>query len=385
MRIVYFGGYDRGLGRNRILMEGLGASGAELMECAAPLWRSTEDKLAAAGARPAAVATLLPRLAWSWATLLRRHARLPAYQAMVVGATAHLDLPLAARLAHRRGAALVFDPLVSATETLEDRGILAAGSRRLAAVAALERRLWQLPGGILADSATHAEAWATALRLDRAHLAVLPVGSIPLGDGPPREARIPTVEEPLRVLYFGQYIPLHGVEVILSAADRLRDDARIRFQLVGRGQTLEAAEAMALRLRLPNVDFHPVWLPLDQLYRRFILPADLCLGIFGDRPKTTRVVPYKVYTALAAGRPVISTDSPAVRELLTPGREIHVVPPGDPAALATAVLALTERPEQRLALAVAGHEAWRQRFSPRILGEALLTLLVDGFGRSAGR
>ena len=384
-RIVYFGGYDRGAGRNHILMAGLRAAGAEVLECAAPLWRSTEDKLAAAGAGPAALAALLPRLAWSWATLLRRHARLPAYQAMVVGATAHLDLPLATRLARRRGAALVFDPLVSATETLEDRDILTAGSGRLAAVAALERRLWRLPGGILADTAAHADAWSTALRLERARMAVLPVGSIALGDGPPKTARTPSVAAPLRVLYFGQYIPLHGVEVILAAADRLRDNAAIRFQLVGRGQTLDAARRMAVRLQLPNVEIHPLWLPLEQLYRRFILPADLCLGIFGDRPKAARVVPYKVYAALAAGRPVVSADSPALRELLLPGREIHAVPPDDAAALAAAVLGLAEHPDRRLALARAGHEAWRRRFNPAVLGGRLLDLLADGFGRVESR
>lgn len=385
MRIVYFGSYDRGAGRNRILMDGLTAAGAELLECAAPLWRSTEDKLAAAGAGPLALAALPPRLVWSWAALLRRHARLPAYQAMVVGATAHLDLPLAARLARRRGAALVFDPLVSATETLEDRGILGAGSRRLAMVAALERRLWRLPGGILADTATHADAWASSLRLDRSRLAVLPVGSPALAASPPLEARLPSSAAPLRVLYFGQYIPLHGVEIILAAADRLRGDARVRFQLVGRGQTLADAQDLAARLRLPNVDFQPVWLPLDQLWRRHIQPADLCLGIFGDRPKAARVLPYKVYTALAAGRPVISADSPALRELLAPGRELHTVPAGDPAALAGAILELAGQPERRLALAAAGHEAWRRRFTPEVLGRRLLELLEAGFGRRGSR
>lgn len=418
MRILTFGSYDQGAGRNRILAEGLAAAGAELLDCSAPLWQGTEHKLALARGGPAALTRLLPRLAWSWALLLRRHARLPAYDAMLLGPTTHLDLPLAARLARRRGAALVFDPLVSATETLEDRGLLPPAGRRLAAVSRLERRLWRLPPAILADSQAHAQAWRRSLGIGRGgqRLCVLPVGSPTMGglgwEGPgaagrgdiapggrlgspsdadraepdarsqgPATAASSWQAPPLRVLYFGQFIPLHGVEVILAAAERLRGWPEIRFQLVGRGQCLAEAQAAAERLGLSNLEIHPLWLPLEELRRRFIAPAGLCLGIFGDRPKAERVLPYKVYNALAAGKPVISRDSPALRELLAPGREIQAVPAADPAALADAILGLAADPGRRAALARAGHLAWRERFSPAVLGRQLLAELEAGLGR----
>ena len=58
-------------------------------------------------------------------------------------------------------------------------------------------------------------------------------GSPALAAGPPLEARQPSAERPLRVLYFGQYIPLHGVEVILEAADRLKTEfiANVSYEL----------------------------------------------------------------------------------------------------------------------------------------------------------
>lgn len=420
MRILTFGSYDQGAGRNRILAQGLAAAGAELLDCPAPLWRGTEHKLTLARGGPAALAGLLPRLAWSWALLLARHARLPAYDAMLLGPTTHLDLPLAALLARRRGAALVFDPLVSATETLEDRGLLPPAGHRLAAVSRLERRLWRLPPAILADSEAHARAWRHSLGIGRGgqRVCVLPVGSPDLGglgwEGPgaagsgdsdpggslgspsdaDRAARDVTGEGPedaaaascgqapsFRVLYFGQFIPLHGVEHILAAAEMLREQPEIRFQLVGRGQCLAQAQATAARLGLRNVEIHPVWLPLEQLRRRFIAPAGLCLGIFGDRPKAERVLPYKVYAALAAGKPVISRDSPALRELLAPGHEILALPPADPAALAQAIRALAADPARCTALARAGQLAWRRRFSPSVLGRRLLAELEGGLGR----
>ncbi len=409
MRILTFGSYDQGAGRNRILAEGLADAGAELLDCAAPLWRGTEHKLAAVGGRPQALARLLPRLAWSWALLQGRHRRLPPYDVMLLGSTAHLDLPLAAALARRRGAALVFDPLVSATETLEDRGIAPSGSRRLAAVARLERRLWRLPPAVLADSAAHARAWQRSLGLGQGgqQVAVLPVGSPAMGgaagiresdgsggsvqahgtDRTERTLRTPEIHPPpdpsatFNVLYFGQFIPLHGVEHVLAAARLLRGEAHIRFQLVGRGQCLAEAQALAGRLGLTNLEIHPLWLSLDELSRRFIAPAQVCLGIFGDRPKAERVLPYKVYAALAAGKPVISRDSPALRELLTPGREILALPPADPPALARAILALAADPHRRAELAREGQRAWRERFSPPVLGRRLLAELEAGLGR----
>ena len=40
------------------------------------------------------------------------------------------------------------------------------------------------------------------------------------------------VEEPVSVLFFGNYIPLHGVDTIVGAARLLQKDVRFMFTLV---------------------------------------------------------------------------------------------------------------------------------------------------------
>jgi YD repeat-containing protein len=47
--------------------------------------------------------------------------------------------------------------------------------------------------------------------------------------------------------------------------------------------------------------------------------------------------PLKLFEAMAAGRPVIASDLPSIREILTDGVNALLVPPEDPAALAKAL------------------------------------------------
>jgi glycosyltransferase involved in cell wall biosynthesis len=61
------------------------------------------------------------------------------------------------------------------------------------------------------------------------------------------------------------------------------------------------------------------------------------LGTFGVSDKALRVIPNKVWQALACARPLITGDSEAVREVLTPERNAILVPHGDGQALADAL------------------------------------------------
>ncbi|MFQ5460171.1 MAG: glycosyltransferase, partial [Anaerolineae bacterium] len=98
-----------------------------------------------------------------------------------------------------------------------------------------------------------------------------------------------------------------------------------------------------------------------------------------------RVVPFKVYAAMAAGRAVVTGDTAAARELLHRG-EVVTVPPGDPVALAAALARLAADPAARGALARRGRLAYRERFSGAVLGARGVSLLTATMARhQAGR
>jgi glycosyltransferase involved in cell wall biosynthesis len=381
-RVLYCGTYDQGPGRNAILQAGLRAVGVEVGECHATVWADTEAKLAALR-RPGAALRAGLRLVSAWRALAGCHRAAGPHEVLLVGATGHADLPFARRLARRSGQLLVFDPLVSATETARDRALAAPGSWRLAALGPAERRLFALPDLTLVDTAAHGAALAEEVGLDPARSAVVPVGA-PAVYRTPSDYR-PRADGPLEVLYFGQFIPLHGLDTVVAAAARLAGRSDLRFTLVGVGQALEAVRRQVADLGLSRLRLVPTWLPAERLVAEHLAGADLVLGIFGGQPKAARVVPYKVYAGLAAGRAVLTADTPAVRELLSPGDEVWTVPPADPAALAAALARLAEDPALRARLAATGRVAYDARFSPPVLGARLRQVLVEALAERLGR
>ena len=94
--------------------------------------------------------------------------------------------------------------------------------------------------------------------------------------------------------------------------------------------------ALARELHLRNVTFLP-FVPLPQL-PSLIHSADLCLGIFGTSEKARRVIPHKVLDAIACGVPVITADTPAIRERFANNPLVHLVPAGNAQELARRIL-----------------------------------------------
>ena len=104
--------------------------------------------------------------------------------------------------------------------------------------------------------------------------------------------------------------------------------------------------------------------------------SDLCLGIFGTSPKARRVIPNKIFDALACARAVLTGDTPAVRELLRPGNDVWVCPPGDPDPLADAIVTLRDD-DLRRAIAERGHARFRETASLDALAHDLAAIVGE--------
>ncbi len=219
---------------------------------------------------------------------------------------------------------------------------------------------------VLADTAAGADWLSARFGVPRARIAVVPVGA-EAGPFAPR----PAPGGPPAALFYGKLAPLHGIATVLEAA-RAPDVPPVR--VIGDGQ-LGPWFAEELRRDPPPGLTWERWVPYERLGDE-LGGAAIALGVFGTSPKAARVVPNKVWQAMAARRPVVTADTPAVREQLEDGRSALLVPPGDAAALADALRRLAADAGLRERIADAGHERWRGHGSPRAAASALRDALL---------
>ncbi len=164
------------------------------------------------------------------------------------------------------------------------------------------------------------------------------------------------------ILFYGNYVPLHGIEYIIQAAKILQKDSHIHFTIVGGGQTKLRIGEMATSLQIKNVTFIERVPPYEDL-NSLINSSDLCLGIFGNTGKTQRVIPNKVFQCLAARRCVLTADTSAIREIFNPGNDIAVCPAANPELLAARISELKAQPDKRNALANQGYKQFKAQFA----------------------
>ncbi len=371
MRIVFFGTHDLDKPRNRLMLAAARGLGHEVTEIHAPVWDGVADKSQVSGLAQKAKfgarwIAAYPGLVRRWKAHCRAHG---APDLAMVGYLGHLDMLVLRRIAP--DLPIVWDAFLSIYDTVvRDRKMVGPSHPAAKALFAWERAACNAATRVILDTRAHGEMFAGLYGFDPAKLGTVPVGAeldaFPRLAPPVRGAR-------LRVLFYGQFIPLHGIGTIIEAA---RLAPGIDWQIIGKGQEEARIRAELEARPVPGLTWTP-WVDYAGLSAQ-IAAADVCLGIFGSSEKAARVIPNKAYQILASGRPLVTRDGPAAREFFGTGMEgVRTVPPGDAAALAAAVRALADSGE----LPPEGATA---RFGPEALSAALGQILDETLaGRAA--
>jgi lipopolysaccharide/colanic/teichoic acid biosynthesis glycosyltransferase/glycosyltransferase involved in cell wall biosynthesis len=185
------------------------------------------------------------------------------------------------------------------------------------------------------------------------------------------------------VLYAGTHGLVHGMDVLLDAAARLRDRDDIRFLLVGDGVAKPGLERRVAEARLTNVEFRPSVSP-EQLVG-LIHAADACVATTRAHEFSGETIPVKLFDYLACGRPVVAAVRGDAADVLRASGGGEVVAPGDGAALAEAIERLVADPARRAALAAAGPPFVESHYSRRALGSRLVAVLEEAHHAAHGR
>lgn len=363
MRVCYFGTYDADYVRNRVIIAGLRAQGVQVVECHVALWRETADKV-----RQASRGLLNPRLAWrflrAYIELWRLYRQIGDYDVMVVGYAGHIDVFPARILTWLARKPLALDLFLSLHETVtQDRGLVAEQSFFGKMLYVIEKVGCRLADRLFLDTEADIQYLMRKYGLPRSKFACIRVGADESVYFPIQDQE----ESGFTAIYFGKFIPLHGIEHLVAAAKHLEIDAQIRMEFIGDGQTYEAMRALADSLEAKNIIWGPRWLEPEELRTR-IGRATVCLGIFGTSDKAQRVIPTKAYVALAMGKPLITADSPAAREVFTSGKDAILCPAGSGQAIAQAVLALRRDEALHKSVAQAGYRLFTEQFTTSAIG-----------------
>lgn len=353
LHVEWVGTYERAYPRTRVLVEGLRAHGAHVTEHHRPVWERTRHK-AGGFLSPGRLVGAGASWAGAWAGLAMAEPRMPGpVDAVVAGYPAQPDVVPAWMVARARRAPLVVDMMVSLADTLgDDRGRTGAAATH--ALAGVDRTALALADIVLVDTAAGGEFLVRRFGVTPSRIVVAPVGAEP-GAFPPS----PVPRGACHALWYGKLSPMHGLDVILDAA-RIPGTPPIR--LVGEGQ-LDAWLADELRRDPPAALEHVPWVPYERLGDE-VASCGVVLGIFGRSDKASRVVPNKVFQAMAAGRPVITADTPGIREVLTHGRDAVLVPAGEPAALAAALMSMAADADARERLGAAARDTYERTGTP---------------------
>lgn len=342
MTICYFGIYDPLYSRNRIFIKGLRQNGVEVIEC-----RSTKKGIS------------------KYIDLCRKHwAMRNSYDAMVVGFSGQQATILAYFLTSKP---ILFDALTSLYDSLVcDRKLIKKYSLKAAYYWFLDWLSCRVATKIICDTSAHADYFSKAFHIDRSKFVTIFIGS-------DDDVITPIVQreksdDSFTVHFHGFFNPLQGVAYILGAAKLLKEE-HIKFNIIGSGQGRLGFMKEVAENNLSAVRFIPP-VPYEEL-REYMSQADVCLGIFGTSAKARRVIPNKVFEALAARMPLITSRTEGIGELLVDREHALLCDINSSESLAEKILELKHNPDLRTTIAENGYRLFLEKLQPKMLSRQL--------------
>lgn len=176
-----------------------------------------------------------------------------------------------------------------------------------------------------------------------------------------------TDKQSFTVFYYGTFLPLHGVDIILEAVALLKDQP-IHFKLaIGKPKIKDRAssdETIAQKLSRLNLSqvAHIPWIDFADL-PQWIQEADLCLGgPFGNTGQARRVIAGKTFQFLAMGKPTVIGAIEDERHFADK-QNCLLTAQGNPATLADAILWSYHNQAELAQIGERGRALYKNHFS----------------------
>ena len=178
---------------------------------------------------------------------------------------------------------------------------------------------------------------------------------------------------PFRVFYYGNMLPLHGIEVVLQAMHDLKG-RDIELQLIGGNskiqQLVKQAKSDGVKVN------YKTWVSFADL-PSYMQLADVCLGgPFGDTIQSQFVITGKTYQLLQMGRPVIIGQN-LESELFTDKLDSLIIRQNNADSLAGAILWAKNHPSELKKIGQNGRKLYQEKLSNHKLSEQLRLMFAN--------
>ncbi len=282
-KIVFFGTYNPGYPRNRLLLR----------------WTRSVAQVVEINEQGRGLGKYI--------RLIQSLNKQTEYDAVVVGFPGHVAC-IIARLFSAQP--IIFDAFISLYDTyVFDRASVKEGSLKAWYYWCIDWLAFHMASVVVADTDEHADYIKQQFGLSRDSVRVVPVVT-------DIERFVPaskTSSAKKIIWWHGKYSRLHNVQYIIAMATLMQGEKNIEFHLLGSGGDARALQREVKNAGLSTVVFLPM-VPYEQL-AGYVQTADIGLGLFGTSDKVDRVVPNKIYEYLACGKPVVTKRSHATERI----------------------------------------------------------------------
>jgi glycosyltransferase involved in cell wall biosynthesis len=345
MKVCYFGIYKPNYSRNKILISGLERNDVKVIQC-------VSNKAGFI----------------KYFDLIKKYWKIRnSFDVMVVGYPGFQAVLLAKCLTRKP---IAFDAFVSLYDSMvQDRKEVPSGSLKAMYYWFLDKISMTLADLVLFDTEEHKNFVSAQFGIPSAKVKRIFLGSDTSVFFPQESLE---KREVFKVIFYGHYIPLQGIEYIIRAAKLLEDESDIMFEIIGGGKGKKEMIALADSFDLTNTVFIDE-MPITELARA-IAESDVSLGVFGDTEKTGRVIPNKVFDGVSMKKPVITADTPAIRELFNDSN-MFLVDTANANSIADAILLAKADYPHALLRAESAYKIFTLQTSSKVLGHELKNFL----------
>lgn len=175
-------------------------------------------------------------------------------------------------------------------------------------------------------------------------------------------------------LYAGAHGLSNDLGVVLEAANILKPRTDIKIVLIGDGKDKHALQAQATQQGIDNILFLPP-IPKNEMPTA-LAAADACIAILKPVELYKTTYPNKVFDYMAAGKPVVLAIDGVIREVIEKAGAGIPVSPGDPDALADAILRLADDPESAKQMGTLGRVYVATNFNRESLAAKFLEVML---------